>query len=146
MYLSAPSGLSWWYFKIIHQRVKRKVIIIKKSWMTLLSCQLYFPFQYQGINYPWRSYLRKASVYHIIIVVTGPKFTNGNPTWDIWQRPSEMRCLSHWLILSHYQSCVVLLRFNQRGITDWKTAPVMAKQSWLISETITLVYDGKKPL
>lgn len=104
VYSSASSGLRWSYFKRICQcvKIKIKIIIKTKSLIALLFCQLYFPFQYQGTYYPWSSYLRRAyTVYHIIIVVTGPKSTNGNPTWDIWQRHSEIRCPSHWLELSH---------------------------------------------
>lgn len=71
--------------------------------MTQPSSQFYFPLQYDGINYPsWSDTVTSGKhTFHIIIVVTGPKSTNGNPTWDIWQRHWGVCCLFHWLVSSH---------------------------------------------
>lgn len=89
--------------------------------MTLPSRQFYFPLQYDGINYPsWSDTVTSGKhTFHIIIVVTGPKSTNGYPTWDIWQRHWEERCLFHWPVSGCTTASPVwsICALTQRAIT-----------------------------
>lgn len=89
--------------------------------MTLPSRQFYFPLQYDGINYPsWSDTVTSGKhTFHIIIVVTGPKSTNGNPTRDIWQRHWGECCLFHWLVLGRTTTSPVwsIYALTQRAIT-----------------------------
>ena len=54
-----------------------------------------------GINYlSWSDTVTSGKhTFHIIMVVTGPKSTEGSPTWDTWQRRWGECCLSRWLPL-----------------------------------------------